>query len=115
VDELKVSVRAGESHILVTLAGESDANTAQSLRGLLEPEAAKGVRRLIIDLSGLRFIDSAGVHVLIDVRAILRDHGGELILVAVQPVVARVLSLVGADHLIPVYPDLDAALAAAGP
>jgi anti-sigma B factor antagonist len=115
VDQLKVSVRAGESHILVTLAGESDANNAQWLRDVLESEASKSVPCLIVDLSGLRFIDSAGVHVLIDVRAILRDHGGELILVALQPVVARVLSLVGADQLIPVYADLDAALAAAGP
>jgi anti-sigma B factor antagonist len=115
VDQLTVSVRAGDSYLLVTLAGESDANTGQLLRDVLVPEASKGLHRLIIDLSGLCFIDSAGVHVLTDVRAILHDHGGELILAAPQPVVARVLTLVGADQLIPVYADLDAALAAAVP
>jgi anti-anti-sigma factor len=114
VDQLEVSVRAGGSSTLVTLAGESDANTRQPLRDLLEPEAKKDVRRLIIDLSGVRFIDSAGVHALVDVRAILHDRDGELVLVAPQPVVARVMSLAGADHLIPVYADLDTALAAAG-
>jgi anti-anti-sigma factor len=114
VDQLKVSVRAEGSYTLVTLAGESDANTRQSLRDLLESEASKDGRRLIIDLSGIRFMDSAGLHVLVDVRAILLDRGGELLLVAPQPVVARVMSLVGADQLIPVYADLGAALAAAG-
>lgn len=114
MDQLKASVRAGDSYILVTLDGESDANTGQLLRDLLQSEASKGVPRLILDLSGLRFMDSVAVHVLIDVRAILRDRGGELILVALHPVVARVLSLAGADQLIPVYADLDAALAATG-
>ena len=109
-----MSVRAEGSYTLVTLAGESDANTRQSLCDLLEPEAAKDVRCLIIDISGLRFIDSAGVHVLVDLRAVLHDRDGELALVAPQPVVARVMNLVGADQLIPVYANLDAALAAAG-
>ena len=114
VDQLKVSVRAEGSCTLVTLTGESDANTRQLLRDLLESEAPPDAHRLIIDLSGLRFIDSAGVHALIEVRAVLRDRGGELALVAPQPVVARVLNLIGADQLIPVYADLAAALAAAG-
>lgn len=109
-----MSVRAEGSYTLVTLAGESDANTRQSLRDLLESEATRDVRHLIIDLSGLRFIDSAGVHVLVDVRAILHGRDGELALVAPQPVVARVMSLAGVDQLIPVYANLDAALAAAG-
>lgn len=114
MDQLKATVRAEGSYTLVTLAGESDANSRQSLRDFLEPELSKDVRRLVIDLSGLRFMDSAGVHVLVDVRATLLDRGGELLLVAPQPVVARVMSLVGADQLIPVYADLDAALASAG-
>lgn len=114
MDQLKATVRAESSYTLVTLAGESDATTRQSLRDFLESEVSKDVRRLIIDLSGLRFMDSAGVHVLVDVRAMLLDRGGELLLVAPQPVVARVMNLAGADRLIPVYADLDAALASAG-
>jgi anti-anti-sigma factor len=115
VDQLKVSVTGGGSYTLVALAGESDANTGQMLRDVLEAEASRGARRLIIDLARLRFMDSTAVHVLTDVRAILRGRqGGELILISPQPVVARVLSLVGADQLIPVYPDIEAALASDG-
>jgi anti-anti-sigma factor len=58
-------------------------------------------------------MDSTAVHVLLDVRAMLGNHGGVLALAAPQPVVARLLSLVGADQLIRVYDSLDAALAAA--
>jgi anti-anti-sigma factor len=114
VEQLKATVRAEGSYTLVTLAGESDANTRQPLRDFLESEVPQDVRRLIIDLPGLRFMDSAGVHVLVDVRAMLLGRGGELLLVAPQPVVARVMNLAGADRLIPVHADLDAALASAG-
>jgi anti-sigma B factor antagonist len=82
VDQLKATVRAEGSYTLVTLAGESDANTRQSRRDFLESEVPTDVRRLIIDLSGLRFTDSAGVHILVDARAMLLDRGGELLLVA---------------------------------
>jgi anti-sigma B factor antagonist len=114
VNQLKASVSAGNSYTLVALAGESDFNTGQQLRDILASEAAKGVRYLIIDLSRLGFMDSTAVHVLLDVRVMQDDHGGALALVAPQSVVARLLSLVGADQLIPVYNSLDAALAAAG-
>jgi anti-sigma B factor antagonist len=114
VNQLKASVSAGDSCTLVALAGESDFNTGQQLRDILASEAAKGVRYLIIDLSRLDFMDSTAVHVLLDVRVLLNNHGGALALVAPQPVVARLLSLAGADQLIPVYDSLDAALAAAG-
>ncbi|HEY4461592.1 MAG TPA: STAS domain-containing protein [Streptosporangiaceae bacterium] len=82
MDQLKATVRAGGSYTLVTLAGESDANTRQSLRDFLESAVPEDVRRLVVDLSGLSFIDSAGVHALVDARAVLLDRGGEMLLVA---------------------------------
>ena len=114
VNQLRAAVRVEDSHTFVALAGESDTNTGQQLRDILTAEAAKGARYLIIDLSQLDFMDSTAVHVLLDVRVMLANHGGVLALVAPQPVVARLLSLAGADQLISVYDTLDAALATAG-
>ena len=61
--------------------------------------------RVIVDLSGVCFIGSLGVHVLLD-AARVRRRGGSLSLVSPEPIVARMLSLTGAGELIPVYPDL---------
>jgi len=103
VDQLRVSVTGGDSYTVVALAGESDVYTSDQLRGALESEAAKGVALLIVDLSGLEFMDSTGVHVLLDIRVMMKDRGGKLALAQPQSTVARVLNLVGADQLIPVY------------
>jgi anti-anti-sigma factor len=103
VEQLQVSVSGGESYAVVALAGESDVYTYDQLRGALESQAGTGVPVLVADLSGLEFMDSTGVQVLLDIRVMMNDRGGKLALVSPQPTVARVLNLVGADQLIPVY------------
>ena len=64
VTELSVSVsvedRDGGSRTVVRLAGEADVTT-RALAEVLGAEAAKKPRLLLVDLSGLAFIDSPAV------------------------------------------------------
>ena len=114
VDQLRASVSAGGSYTLVVLAGESDMNTCQQLRDVLEQAMFRPARHLVIDMSGLEFIDSATVHVLMSVQGTFAGDGGQMSFVAPHPSIARVLNLTGTDQIVPVYPDLDTALAAGG-
>jgi anti-anti-sigma factor len=99
---------AGASRTIVRLAGEADATT-RALPEVLGAEAARRPRLLLIEMSGLTFIDSSAL------SAILRTHreldGTESVLALVSPsaAVARVLQLVGADQVIPVYGSADEA------
>jgi anti-anti-sigma factor len=54
-------------------------------------------------------MDSTGVQVLLDIRVMMHERGGKLALAAPQSTVARVLNLVGADQLIPVYSTVEEA------
>jgi len=114
VDQLKASVSAGGSYTLVVLVGESDMNTRQMLRDVLEQGMSHSARHLVIDMSGLEFIDSTTMHVLMHVRAAFAADGGRMSFVAPHPLIARVLSLTGTDQVVPVYTDLDAAVTAGG-
>jgi anti-anti-sigma factor len=107
VDELRISVTAGPAYTLVTLAGECDLHTGRQLRDVLTSEVSRGARRMILDLSGLSFMDSTGMQVLLSVRTVLTVRDGTLSVVAPQPVVARILELTGADQYIPVYGSLE--------
>lgn len=109
--ELTVRVKAGPAHVLVTLAGNCDASTGLLFRDGLATEVARGAQRLIVDLSEVGFMDSEAVHVLLDLKAVLTGWGGSLVLVSPQPIVARVLSLMGADEVIPVAGTVVEALA----
>jgi anti-anti-sigma factor len=106
VDELQISVTAGPADTLVAVTGECDLHTGRQLRDVLTSELSRGVRRLILDLSGLTFLDSTGMQVLLSVRNVITVRGGILALVSPQPVVARILELTGADRVIPVYDSL---------
>ena len=114
MEQLRASVSAGGSYTLVVLAGESDMNTRQLLRDVLEQAMSQAARHLVIDMSGLEFIDSATVQVLMHVQGTFAVDGGQMSFVAPHRLITRVLSLTGTDQVVPVYPDLDTALAAGG-
>ena len=97
---LKASVAAGESGPLVMLSGEADLASARELSELLTAQLAGGVERLLVDVSGLRFADSASVRALVLAGKTLRERGGAVVLARPQPAVARVLELMGADQLL---------------
>jgi anti-sigma B factor antagonist len=107
VDLLTVSVTAresaGEPYTLVEVAGEADVTNSDDLRRLLEAELAQQPRTLIIDLSGLRFMDSSALHALLLVNRAMDRQGGVLALVSPQVAVAKMLHLTTADRLIPVF------------
>jgi anti-sigma B factor antagonist len=107
VDLLTVSVTAresaGEAYTLVEIAGEADVTNTDDLRRLLDEEVSQQPRTLIIDLSGLRFMDSSALHALLRVNRSLDRQGGVLALVSPQPAVAKILRLTTADRLIPVF------------
>ena len=114
VDQLKASVRAESSYTLVVLAGEADMNTREMLSGVLGEAMSEAARHLLIDMSELEFIDSVAMHVLMETHARFAGEGGRVSIVAPHPLVARVLNLSGADQMMPVYPDVAAALATDG-
>lgn len=107
VDLLTVSVTAresaGEPYTLVEITGEADVTNTDELRRLLDDEVSQQPRMMIIELSGLRFMDSSALHALLRVNRSLDRQGGVLALVAPQPAVAKILRLTTADRLIPVF------------
>jgi anti-sigma B factor antagonist len=112
---LQVSVTAGESGPVVSLSGESDVSTVGLLRDALDGQIAGGALHITVDVSGLRFADSASISALLRAHRRLRDRGGALELAFPQPTVARVLVLLGADQVLTVRMRADAGPAGSEP
>jgi anti-anti-sigma factor len=58
-----------EGPSVVSLAGELDSTNADALRDAVASVVAARPERLVFDLAGLRFMDSAGIAVLISAAA----------------------------------------------
>ena len=94
---------------VVTVPTEIDTINAGEVRQTLLAATSRDATVLIIDMSGTTFCDSAGVQAIIDTYNQAAATRTQLRLVATE--VLRILTLVGVDQLIPIYPTLEAALA----
>ena len=80
----------------------------------LEPqfnEIVKTTDRVIVDLKDVHFLTSRGMRILVMSARSLREKGGKLVLVNPQAEVERAMKIVGIDTIIPIAPDLSAAIA----
>ena len=115
---LSISSRTLEDTVALTVTGEIDLSNAESLYKALTQALAPG-SPVIVDLTGVGFIDSRGLGALVRARheAVQADDTAVApILVIPSEPVARLLELAGTEGIIPVYPDQAGALAAlAGP
>jgi anti-anti-sigma factor len=98
---------------VVTAPEEIDITNAAGLRAALLEAAAHGSGTLVADMAQTQFCDSAGLHVLVRAHKRARADGGQLLLVICAAAVLRIFAVTGIDHLIPTFPTLEQALAAA--
>ena len=94
---------------LVTPDGELDVATAPALRDALRRAAATGCSLVVVDLSGVTFVDSTVLGVLVEVHRALAPERG-LRLVGATGLPLRALQLTGLDTVLDLRPP-DEALA----
>jgi anti-sigma B factor antagonist len=112
---LEIQIEEAEDHTVCRPVGELDAYTVGQFRESLGDLATNG--RLLIDLSEVPFMDSAGLGALIGGIRRAREAGGEVAVACSRPTLTRLLHTTGFDRIVPVTETLDeavAALAAAG-
>jgi anti-sigma B factor antagonist len=95
---------------LVSISGELDLYVDEELRDALKAASLLGFATVIVDLSGVTFMDSTVCGTLVSESRLLRAGGGELVLVANRNRAGRVLEVAGIDHVVPVHPTLHAAI-----
>jgi len=83
----------------------------REIESKISDAANDGVERLILDLSGIDYLDSAGLGVLMILYGNMKIRGGQLRLVAPGAKVLDVLKLTHTDSILPIDPNLEAALA----
>jgi anti-anti-sigma factor len=94
---------------VVHAVGEADVTTL-ALQEVLSAELAKRPQLLLVETSGLTFIDSSALHVIISAHSELCSAGSVLALISPSAYVARLLQLTGVDQVIPVYADAEEAI-----
>ncbi|HEX4814334.1 MAG TPA: STAS domain-containing protein [Nonomuraea sp.] len=110
VEVLEMTRRRHGELVVVSLAGEVDADNASRVRRCLDEAVEIHGPRLVVDLSALTFIDTTGLGVLVRQLACLRERDGTMALVAPDGQVLRRLRRTNLAPLFPIYETLSQAL-----
>ena len=111
IDDLNIHIRSSNDETQIfELKGSLDIATSPTVRAALLDAAERGQHRLIVDLSGLDFIDSTGLGALIGSQRRAKENGGEVRLVAREGQILRLLRITGLLTVFGVFHTLDDAL-----
>jgi anti-anti-sigma factor len=111
-----IDERDDDGVCVIAAAGELDLATAPRLVVQLDAARRGDARALIVDLTALEFCDSTGLRALIGAHGESRAARRRFAVVC-RPGsgVARLFDVAGASESLPLYPELESALAAVAP
>jgi anti-sigma B factor antagonist len=107
---LEIRVEDAAEYVVCRPIGELDAYTVSQFRESLAELAA--TPRLLIDLSEVPFMDSAGLGALIGGIRRAREAGGDVAVACSRPTLTRLLHTTGFDRIVPVTATVDEAASA---
>lgn len=94
--EFRAGTRVEGECAVLALEGELDFGVQQQARAAIE--RAGGARVMVIDLRDLTFMDSSGIHLLLETRDRCRARGCMLLIVRGTALVHRGLASLGLEH-----------------
>ncbi|MEY2473325.1 MAG: anti-sigma factor antagonist [Actinomycetota bacterium] len=109
---LEVDATRRDDHSVLAVAGELDILGAPVLQEAVDRVLQQSYPSLVLDLSAVRFLDSAGLRVLVYAHRTLNEQGGRLRIVCTTRRVREVLRVSNLEHLFAVFGSVDEALAA---
>jgi len=98
---------------IVSVAGEVDLSSAPRLAELIwkaRRQAGVYPPRVVVDLSGVEFMDTAGLEVLLEEWNSSRPSDGRMCLVAPEGPITRLLEVTGLSDLLDLYAELETAV-----
>jgi anti-sigma B factor antagonist len=103
VEERRVGART-----VLSIIGEVDISTVAQLRAALESAGARAFE-VWLDLTETTFMDSSGVHALVDARTRLAEGRLRVVLICPEGPVRRALTLTALDQFFEIHSDRSAA------
>src|SRR5919112_4398034 len=99
-----------DATVVIRIAGEIHATTAPALSERLSGALESGRHRVVLDLTGVEFIDSTGLSVLLNgLRRVTRVRGA-MVLACANPTVLRLFQITKLDSTFEILPSCDEAI-----
>ncbi len=107
---MKIKTKKIDQTSVVSIEGDIDALTSGQVTEFLDDCIKQGETKLVIDLSRVDFMSSAGLRVVLGAVKKSRTKSGDIHLAAPQPGVARVLKMAGFENVLNLFESIDQAV-----
>lgn len=98
---MSVDFTRSDNVLCAVLTGEIDHHTASDMRILIDSEAERIMpKTLILDFSGVQFMDSSGIGLILGRKKHVESMDGALFIKNALPCVRKIISLAGLEGLI---------------
>ncbi len=105
------TIRTENNIVVATLSGEIiDRSQAQNLFDEIEKKVHDGQVRFVFDLSEVKYLNSTGLNILINVLTKARKNGGELVIAGISKKVNELLLITKLNTVFIVTNTVDEAL-----
>ena len=111
---METDIKQENNITTISVKGSVDALTAAELTNTMNKQVEDGHVNLIVDLTGLAFMSSAGLRSLLGAVKETRTHGGDLRIVSTNPGIDKVLKMSGFHNIAKVFTSQTDALASFG-
>jgi anti-sigma B factor antagonist len=112
-DSITISATDQDGIAVLMVGGDVDLATVGDFDGAVSDALARTPKALVIDLSGVDFLASAGLQALVATQQKIGTSAGFAV-VANGPATSRPIQLTGLDQIFSLYASLPEALAALG-
>jgi anti-sigma B factor antagonist len=99
--QLECAITVKDGRVCARLAGELDLAGAPLLDRRLEQAFRRAPRAVELDLSGLTFMDSSGLRLLLRWHKLTAERGVEFLLTGAGPALQRLFTITGVRDLLP--------------
>ena len=109
---VSVSVTEADGVTVIAVSGELDSANVAAVAGKVDAASGPAVAAAVVDLSGLSYLDSSGLHMLFKLARRRGEEGTLVRVVAAEGPVRRVFDLTGVHKAVPVDDSVESARAA---
>lgn len=94
------SVKSESPATIFRIEGELDAVTVADIRPVVDKLATEGHKKIVVDLSGLRLIDSSGVGAIVSLYKQVKANGGSVVVRGVRDQPLAIFQLLRLDRIL---------------
>ena len=104
---MEIKLRRADTIYVIDVVGEMDLYNAFKLKDVVRKMIEKKIRRYVINLDQVPYIDSSGIGALLQVFADIKKNGLRLRITGVKGSVRKVIELTKLAQYFPIVADLD--------